>query len=308
VTASAWLRTAPDVDAAIRTGGPIVALETAVISHGMAAAVALAVADRMAAAVRSGGGLPAFVGVREGRVEVGLARSALAALLEPGTIKVAERDLAVAVGLGLSGGTTVSATLAVAAAAGIRVMATGGIGGVHYGAERTGDVSADLAALSRFPVVVVCAGPKAICDPGRTVEALDSLGVAVIGYRTDMLPGFLAASSGVPVPYRAGSAGEIAAVAAAQRRIGTPGALLVVQPPPAAAAMDERELHAAVRGALARADAAGLRAAELTPFLLRAIADATGGRSVAANVAVLDANARLAGEIARALVALAQRA
>lgn len=307
MTAVGWIHAASDVDAAIKTGGPVVALETAVVSHGMPPELALDLADRMAAAVRAGGGVPAFVGVLRGRVVVGMARPDLAALLAVGSGKIAERDMAVAVGLRRTGGTTVSATLAIAAARGIRVMATGGIGGVHYGVERTGDVSADLVALSRFPVVVVSAGAKAICDPRRTVEALDSLGVAVIGFRTETLPAFLAASSGVPVPHHANSADEIAAVATAHERIGTRSALLVVQPPPPSAALGHEELQEAVRAALARADDAGVSAADVTPFLLRAVSDVTGGRSVTANMAVLEANARLAGEIALAIASRARQ-
>jgi pseudouridylate synthase len=301
MTAPSWMHIAPDIDAALAGGGPVVALETAVVSHGLPHEHVLALADRMETAVRAGGGIPAFIGVLGGRVQVGMARSDLAKLLSADSMKVAERDFAIATALQRTGGTTVSATLAIAAARGIRVMATGGIGGVHYGAERTGDVSADLSALSRFPIVVVCAGPKAICDPRRTIEALDSLGVAVLGFRTAMVPAFLSASTGIPVPHRVDSAGEIAAVAMAHHRIGAQRALLVLQPPPPLEALDDHELRDAVRAALARGDEAGVSAGDLTPFLLRVLSDITGGRSVAANLAVLENNARLAGEIAHAI-------
>jgi pseudouridine-5'-phosphate glycosidase len=308
MTVADWIHAAPEIDAALAANGPVVALETAVVSHGVPHEDALAAADRMESAVRAAGGIPAFVGVVRGRIEIGMARSDLAGLLAPGAVKIAERDLAVAAAAQRTGGTTVSATLAVAARRGVRVMATGGIGGVHYGVEQTGDISADLAAMSRFPVVVVSAGPKAICDPQRTIEALDSLGVPVLGYRTEMLPAFLSPSSGVPVPHRVESAGEVASIAVAQHRMGASSALLVVQPPPPGAAMDDRELREAVQAALARSREAGVRAADLTPFLLRALTEITGGRSLGANIAVLEANARLAGEIARALSARATSA
>jgi pseudouridine-5'-phosphate glycosidase len=300
---SDWIHTSSEIETWLVRGGPVVALETAVVSHGLPHEHALALANRLDAAVRAGGGIPAFVGVIRGRVEVGVPVADLAQLLAGDSVKVAERDFAVATALRRTGGTTVSATLAVAARIGIHVMATGGIGGVHYGAERTGDVSADLAALARFPTVVVCAGPKAICDPRRTIEALDSFGIAVLGFRTDTLPAFLAASSGIAVPHRVDSVGEIAAVAMAHQHIGARSGLLVVQPPPAHAALGERELQGAVRVALNQAENAGVSAADLTPFLLRVLAEVTGGRSVTANLAVLEANATLAGEIARAMSA-----
>src|SRR5690606_15045351 len=208
-------------------------------------------------------------------------------------------DLPVAMALGQDGATTVAASLAICCAAGLPVFATGGIGGVHR--EPAYDESADLAELSRSPVVVVCAGAKSILDLPATLERLESLGVSVLGYRTDEFPGFFTSSTGLPVPARVESAAEIAAIARAARAVGRPGAILVVQPPPSAAALPADEVEAAVTAALAESRAAGLRGAALTPALLAAVERATGGRSLTANLALLEANAGLAAEIAVAL-------
>ncbi len=239
--------------------------------------------------------------MREGRIQVGANLRDLAFLHEPGVLKVAERDLGVAVARRASGGTTVAGTLAVAHQVGIRVLATGGIGGVHLGAS--GDESADLQALSHFPGVVVCAGAKIICDLHQTVEALDTLGVTVVGYRTDTFPAFVARSSGIPVPHKAETAVEIAAIAQAKASLGDRAALLAVQPPPAEAALDFQTIDDAVARALGQARDAGVSGAALTPFLLGAIAAATDGRSVKANMALLEANAALAAGIAVAWAA-----
>jgi pseudouridine-5'-phosphate glycosidase len=300
---ASWIEASPEVAAALRAGAPVVALESAVISHGLPPGHALSLAPRLDQVVRAAGAVPALVVVRDGRVLAGADPAELGYLVESGAIKVAERDLPVAVAQRRSGGVTVSGALAVAEAAGIEVMATGGIGGVHRGAGETGDVSADLAALARRPLVVVCAGPKAICDPVLTLEALDAGGVTVVGCGTDTLPAFLARSTGVAIPYRADDPRELAGMALAKRRVGSRTALLVVQPPPAAEALPEAELDAAVGDAVARARAEGVRGAALTPFLLGVIAERTGGRSLVANLALLEANARLAAKIAVAMAA-----
>ncbi len=302
-----WLRVSPEVAAALDAARPVVALESAVYSHGLPAVEARRLAVHLDEIVRRAGAIPALIAVCEGRVEIGGDPRDMDFLLVPGTLKLAERDLAVAVARRQSGGATVAATLAVANAAGIRVMATGGIGGVHIGAEKTGDVSADLDALSRHPLVVVCAGAKAICDSRRTVEALDSLGVAVVGYQTSTFPAFLAPSTGIPVPHRVENAGEIAAIARAKVMMGGSSALLVVQPPPRDAALDERDMAIAVTAALEKAGDDDVGGAELTPYLLNAMAEATGGRSLTANLAVLGANAALAAEVAVACAAAAAR-
>lgn len=299
--ARSWVHLWPRVRDALIAGRPVVALESAVFSHGLPQGEARGLAARLEAAVREGGAVPACVAVRAGRVEVGVRADDLEFLFAADAVKIAERDLAVAVGLRRSGGTTVAGTLAVAHAAGIRVMATGGIGGVHLGADRTGDISADLLALSRYPLAVVCAGPKAICDPRRTVEALDTLGVTVVGYQTDTLPAFLARSTGVPVPHRVDRVADLAGVIRAGRRIGGRSAVLVVQAPPPEYALDEGDLEHAVTAATERARAAGVGGADLTPFLLAALSEITGGRSVTANLAVLAANARLAAALAASI-------
>ncbi len=295
---SPWMRIAPEVASALDAGAAVVALESAVLSHGLPEAQARRLAHRLDEIVRSAGAIPALVAVRAGRVEVGLGPSDAEFLLAAGVVKISSRDLAAAVAKRQSGGTTVAGTMAVAHAAGIRVMATGGIGGVHIGAEASRDISADLFALSRLPLVVVCAGPKAICDPHRTSEALDSLGVSVVGFRTDTLPAFLARSTGVVVPWRVETAREVAAIAKTMAEMRDSSALLVVQPPPVEAAMDGRELARAVTSALDRARAAGVGGAALTPYLLREIAEVTGGEALTANLAVLEANASLAAEVA----------
>jgi pseudouridine-5'-phosphate glycosidase len=299
--ASPWVHLRAEVRNALVAGRPVVALESAVFSHGLPAAEVHSLAARLEAAVREGGAIPACVAVRAGRVEAGVRADDLEFLFAAGAVKVAERDLAVVMGQRRSGGTTVAGTLAVAHAAGIRVMSTGGIGGVHIRAEETGDVSADLLALSRYPLAVVCAGPKAICDPRKTMEALDTCGVTVVGYQTDTLPAFLARSTGVPVPHHVDCVVDLAAIVRAKRRTGGPSAVLVVQAPPPEYALDEGDLDHAVTAASERARAVGVRGADLTPFLLAALSEITGGRSVVANLAVLEANARLAAVLAASL-------
>ncbi len=292
-----WLTLAAEVAGAMDAGGPVVALESAVLSHGLPGEEGRALSIRVDALVREAGATPALVALRDGRAHVGVRPEDAGFLLSKGVMKVAERDLSVAVGIGHSGGTTVSATLAIASAAGIGVMSTGGIGGVHLG-EGTGDVSADLSALCRYPVVVVCSGAKAICDTRKTAEALDSLGVTVVGFRTGWMPAFLARSERVAVPHRADSLGEIASIATAKLEMGSRTALLVVQQPPEETALEESVQDRAVAGAIARARAARVEGAALTPYLLAAILEATDGRSLGSNLALLEENARLAAAIA----------
>ncbi|MGH2373432.1 MAG: pseudouridine-5'-phosphate glycosidase [bacterium] len=291
----------PEVTRALKRGRPVVALESAVLSHGVPADTAWGLAARLDQTVRAHGATPALVAVKNGRIEVGASLGDITYLLDRSALKVAERDLAVAVAQGKSGGTTVAATLAVATRAGIAVMATGGIGGVHLDAPE--DVSGDLYALSRHPVVVVCAGAKIICDQRRTIEALDTLGVTVVGYQTDTYPAFVVRSSGIPLTHRVEAAAQIAAIARARVVLGAPGALLVVQPPPEEVALERETVDAALAEALERARAAGVGGPALTPFLLAALADATGGRSLIANLQLLESNAGLAAEIATALAA-----
>jgi pseudouridine-5'-phosphate glycosidase len=216
-----------------------------------------------------------------------------------GVLKLSTRDLPVAIARHADGATTVAATMWLAARAGIQLFATGGIGGVHRG--DVPDVSADLTELGRTPMIVVCAGAKAILDLQATREALESFGVLVVGWRTDAFPAFYTTSSGLGVDVRAESAAEVAALWSVHRDLGLPGALLLCVPPPPEHALALAELEEAMRRALQAAEREGVRGKEITPFLLRAVADATGGRSLDANVALLRNNARVAAEIAVAL-------
>lgn len=251
----------------------------------------------MRAAVLAGGAVPAVTGVVRGAITVGLDGDGLERFLRrDGVPKVSARDLPVAMARRTDGATTVAATLAICAAAGLDVFATGGIGGVHR--EPAFDESADLAELARTSAVVVCAGAKSILDLPATLERLETNGVTVVGHRTDEFPGFFTARTGLPVPARVQSAAEIASVLRAARQLRRPGAVLVVQPPPADAALDADVVEAAVAEALVLARAAGVRGAAVTPFLLAAVERATAGRSLAANLALLEANAALAAAVA----------
>ncbi|MBI3975901.1 MAG: pseudouridine-5'-phosphate glycosidase [Armatimonadetes bacterium] len=290
-----------EIQVALGLGGPVVALESSVITHGLPYPANLDAARRMDQAVRAAGAVPAVVALVEGRVRVGLTEEDLAHLAVRGVVKVARRDLAVAIARSASGGTTVSATLAVAHALGVRVQATGGIGGVHIGAGRTWDVSADLDELSRRPLILVCSGAKAICDAGATLEALESRGVTVAGYRTARFPLFYVADSGFTTPWTVEGAAEVAAISRAKERLGDTSALLVANPPPPAWALDAEAVSEAVGRAIARADAEGIRGGDLTPYLLNEVDRLTGGRAVEANLALLESNAALAAEIAVAL-------
>jgi pseudouridylate synthase len=255
---------------------------------------------RMGQAIESRGAVPAITAVAAGVPTVGLEGQDLERFLRrDGVRKVSARDIAVAMAQQADGATTVAATLALARSAGLEVFATGGIGGVHRNAPF--DESADLVELSRAPLVVVCAGAKSILDLEATWERLETMGVPVIGYRTDQLPGFFTAESGIQLTARADSAREIAAVYRAHRSLGRPQAVLVVQPPPAEHALPLVEVESAVDGALERASSAGVRGGAVTPFLLEAVDRLTNGRSLEANLSLLEANAALAADIAREL-------
>ncbi len=299
------LDVAPEVADALDRNRPVVVLETAVVSHGLPPPVAVHTAEQLDQEVRGAGAVPAPVAVVDGRVVVGAAGEFLARLTDAGTWKVAERDLAVAVAQHATGGLAVSATVAVAYRLGAPVVATGGIGGVHLGGHRTWDVSGDLQALARYPVAVVCSGAKAVCDPALTLEYLDTAGVTVVGYRTDRFPYFYAQDSGFPVPHRADTPQQVASILLAKRALGQSTGLLVANPVPEHAALTYEEVVRAVRAAVSRALARGLRGGDLTPYLLSAVAERTGGRSVDSNLALLRCNARLAAEVAVAYVQLA---
>ncbi|MEP6661755.1 MAG: pseudouridine-5'-phosphate glycosidase [Acidimicrobiales bacterium] len=286
-----------EVAVALSEHRPVVALESTIFSLlGLPAPANADALERCLAAVRAMGAVPALTCVLDGTARVGIDDGDHERVLT-GTRKVAERDLAVAVGLGWAEGmTTVSAALALAHLAGISVFATGGIGGVHRGVELTGDVSADLDALAHHPVICVSAGAKAFLDLARTLELLETLGVAVVGYRTDHFPAFYTRSSGLPVPHRVESADQIAAVHGARSRLDA--GLLVVNPIPEPDELPATELDRALTAALLDAEAAGIRGGALTPFVLQRIGAVTQGRSVPANLALAEANAGLAADIA----------
>ncbi|RMH75520.1 MAG: pseudouridine-5'-phosphate glycosidase [Actinomyces sp.] len=291
-----------EVAAAQAAGRPVVALESTIFSAlGLPAPASGECLRRCEAAVRAGGAVPALTGVLDGRAVVGAEGDAAERLLAA-THKVAARDLAVAVASGLEAGvTTVSASVTLAAAAGVAVFATGGIGGVHRGAAVTGDVSHDLVALARHPVVTVSAGAKAFLDLPRTLELLETLGVPVVGWRTDRFPAFYVRDGGLGVPHRADDAATVARLVRAQAALGHPGGVLVVNPVPAEAELDPRVVEAAIDSALA--DAADVVGPEVTPRVLAAIAAATGRASVDTNVALAESNAAVAAAIAGALAA-----
>jgi pseudouridine-5'-phosphate glycosidase len=289
-----------EVADALGGGRPVVALESTIFSHlGLPSPANAEALDRCLAAVRRGGAVPAVTAVLDGTARVGLDESEHDRILGPAR-KAAERDVAVAVAQRWEvGATTVSASLALAAAAGVTVFATGGIGGVHRGAELTGDVSADLDAIAHHPVVTVCAGAKAFLDLARTLEHLETAGVPVLGWRHDWFPAFYLRSSGLRVPHRVESAAEVAAVLAARSRPDV-GVLLTVPIPPADE-LDSVELDGVLAQALADAQSAGITGAAVTPFVLGRVGAATAGRSVPANLSLAENNARVAAEVATAL-------
>ena len=294
------VRSSTEVAAALRDRRPVVALESSVLAQGLPIPANLESARRVSDAIRSRGATPATTAVVRGVPVLGLEGDDMQRFLaRDGVRKVSARDLASAIVSGADGATTVAATLLLARLGGVSVFATGGIGGVHR--EPALDESADLVELARSPIVVVCAGAKSILDLPGTLERLESLGVAVVGYRTDEMPGFFTAETGLPVPARADDATGIAALFAAERALGRPGALLVVQAPPEGAALPREVVDGAVARAVEEARGAGVRGAAVTPFLLAAVERATGGRSLAANLALLEANAALAAEIAVSL-------
>jgi pseudouridine-5'-phosphate glycosidase len=277
----------------------VVALESALITHGFAPPANLDIARQMQAAVRDEGALPATVAVVDGEARLGLSDEELARLAsEQAARKVSLRDLPLVLAQGASGGTTVAATMHLARRAGIRVFATGGIGGVHRGHPE--DVSADLTALASIPIVVVCAGAKAILDLPHTLEFLETYGVPVIGYRTDEFPAFYTRRSGLRLDARVETAGEIARMARARAELGLPAALLVCVPVPEADELETGEAEAAIAQAVVEAERAGVGGKALTPFLLARTVELTGGRARRANEALLLNNARLAAHIARA--------
>jgi pseudouridylate synthase len=294
------VRIRPEVSDALAAGRPVVALESTIISHGLPRPDNLRVAREIEEAVRSGGAVPATIAIIGGEPNVGLDDDAMRRIAE-GTevVKVSVRDVAVLAARAGDGATTVASTAHLAAAAGITVFATGGLGGVHRGARDSWDESADLTTLSRTGVLVICAGVKSILDVAATLERLETLNVGVIGYRTDRFPGFYLADSGHPVDWRVDTPAQAADVLRARRRLGTDGYGLVLANPIAPADEMDRALHDRVLAAgLAAAETIGVRGKDVTPFLLDFFHRETHGASIAANIALVLSNARLAAEVA----------
>ncbi|MDA8193897.1 MAG: pseudouridine-5'-phosphate glycosidase [Thermaerobacter sp.] len=287
-----------DVQSALAQGVGVVALETAVLTHGLPYPDNLATMAKMAEAVRAAGAVPAVVGVRAGTLVVGLDQTEWPEIL-PGAEKCSIRDLGPVAARGGNGGTTVAATAYAAHRANIAVFATGGIGGVHRGVVDTWDVSADLYALARLPVVIVSSGIKSILDVPKTMEFLESLGIAVTGYQTRELPGFYTTASGIPLSESVRTPAEAAAVYRAMRDLGLPASLLVTKPGPEG--MPTEMVEALIGRALLAAGEAGVVGKATTPFLLDYLNREAGDRLLSANVALLESNARLAGEISMAL-------
>ncbi len=300
------LQIAPKVKQALAEGTPVVALESALITHGFAPPANLDIASQMQAAVREEGAVPATIAVLDGEPRVGLSDEELARLAQLAALaseqaarKVSLRDLPIVTAQGANGGTTVAATMYLAHQAGIRVFATGGIGGVHRGHPE--DVSADLLALASIPIVVVCAGAKAILDLSRTMEVLETHGVPVLGYGTDEFPAFYSRSSGLGVDARVDTPEEVAQIAQSRTELGLSTALLVCAPVPQADELASDQAETAIARAVEEAEINGVSGKALTPFLLARLVELTGGQARRANEALLLNNARVAARIARAL-------
>ncbi|HEY0835019.1 MAG TPA: pseudouridine-5'-phosphate glycosidase [Azospirillum sp.] len=301
-----YLSLAPEVADALAENRPVVALESTVIAHGMPHPQNVETARALEAAVRAEGAVPATVAVLDGRIRVGLDNDDIDRLATSKDVwKLSRRDLAVALATGALGATTVAATMIAAERAGIAVFATGGIGGVHRGAETSFDISADLDELARTSVCVVCAGAKSILDLPKTLEYLETRGVPVLGLGTDEFPAFYARSSGLPVARRCDTADEVARIMHAKWRLGLDGGIVAANPIPEADALDAAGTEAAIARALAEAAAQGIAGKAVTPFLLARMKEITGGRSLAANVALIRNNAVTAARIAAAYAALA---
>jgi pseudouridine-5'-phosphate glycosidase len=296
------VRIHPEVSDALAAGRPVVALESTIITHGLPRPDNLRVAREIEQAVRSGGAVPATSAIVGGEPHVGLDDAALLRVAEGDAVaKVSVRDIAVLAARGGDGGTTVASTAHLAAGAGITVFATGGLGGVHRGARDSWDESADLTTLSRTGVLVVCAGVKSILDVAATLERLETLSVGVIGYRTDRFPGFYLADSGHPVGWRVDTPAQVADILRARCRLGTDGYGLVLANPIAPSDEMDRLLHDRVLTAgLTAVETQGVRGKDVTPFLLDFFHRETHGASLAANVALVLSNARLAAEVAAA--------
>jgi pseudouridine-5'-phosphate glycosidase len=292
-----YLSVHPEVEQALRDGKPVVALESTVITHGLPFPENGNLAKNLEAEIREKGCIPATIAILDGVICVGLNAGQLEHLAQAkDMLKISARDIAPAVTKHKSGGTTVAGTLAIASKAGIKVFATGGIGGVHRQAPF--DVSADLGELARSQLVVVCAGAKAILDIPATLEVLETYGIPVIGYQTDEFPAFYSISSGMAVSIRVNSAKEAAILAQTHWDLGLSGSILVAVPPPLEVALESDFVESAIRKALDEAQEKNIHGQSITPFLLRRVTELTGGSSLRANLGLLHNNARVAAEIA----------
>ena len=286
------------VRAALAKHRPVVALETTVVTHGLPHPQGVEIASELESEVVAAGATPATIGVLDGRVRIGLTLDELHRLESSSAVKLNLSNFAAQVSSGNPGSTTVAATMLVCARTGIEVFATGGIGGVHRGASETGDISADLTALARFPVAVVCAGAKAVLDLARTVEALESSGVPVYGFATGEFPAFYQRESGLPVDHRFDTIEELAHAVRSHFQLGLGTGVVVANPIPVEHEPPRAEFDLALARAIADAEEMKVRGRTLTPFLLERLADLTGGATVTANLALLRHNARVAAELA----------
>jgi pseudouridine-5'-phosphate glycosidase len=302
---SELLSVSPEVKEALADNRPIVALESTIITHGMPYPQNVETAMVVEETARAEGAIPATIAVIGGRLKVGLEAGELDHLGQAkGVVKASRRDLSAVMVAKADAGTTVAATMAIAARAGIEIFATGGIGGVHRGAESTFDISADLVELARTSVAVVCAGCKSILDIAKTLEFLETQGVPVIGYRTDEFPAFFARSSGHKLDHRFDTAAEIAQIIRAEQRLGSSGGLLIANPVPDGDALDRSEIEARIAAAVKDAERAGVGQKEVTPYLLKRVFELTGGKSLVANIALIKNNAAVAAKIAVELARL----
>ena len=298
-----YLDMSPEVAEALAAGKPVVALESTIISHGMPYPQNVETALRVEETIRENGAVPATIAIIGGRLKAGCTREDIEHLGRSGTAvtKASRRDLAVLTARGMDGATTVTTTMMIAHMAGIRIFATGGIGGVHRGAQRTMDISADLEELSHTPVMVVCAGAKSILDLGLTLEYLETHGVPVLGYGTEELPAFYTRHSGFKVDYRVDSPEELARIFRTSGELGLQGGILVTNPIPEAYSMDPAVINAAIDQAVAEAEEKGIHGKEITPFLLARVKDRTGGDILESNIQLVLNNAALAARTAACL-------
>ena len=300
---NAYLSISPEVQEALKAGKPVVALESTIISHGMPYPQNVETALKVEQTIRENGAVPATIAIIGGQLKAGCTPEEIEYLGKKGqaVIKASRRDLPVLIARKADGATTVTTTMIIASMAGIRVFATGGIGGVHRGAQQTFDISADLEELAQTPVMVVCAGAKSILDLGLTLEYLETKGVPVLGYGTEELPAFYTRHSGFKVDYRIDTPEELAAAFKAKMDCGLKGGMLVTNPIPEAFSMPKEVIDKAIDQALREMDEAAIHGKQCTPFLLAKVKDLTGGESLASNIQLVLNNARLAAKTAKAL-------